>query len=117
MTASSSAVSGALRPESMPDRAASAAWVSSSRAPNRRLKRATQPSSAPPSSVAGISPLEKVQLEFADAQHRERQHERHEIIKQPEDQQACHQLLGIELPERDQHGHVEHAEPARRMAG
>src|SRR5689334_9242022 len=116
MTASSSAVSEALRPGSVAARAASAAWVSSSRAPNRRLRRATQPSPAL-SSVADISPLEKVQLEFADAQHRERKHEWHKIIKQPEDQQARQQLLGIELPERDQHGGVEHPESARRMAG
>src|SRR4029079_15623523 len=109
MTASSSAVSETLRSASVADRAASVAWVSSSRAPKRRLRRATQPSSAPPSSAAGISALEKVQLEFAYAQHRERKHDGHEIIKQPEDQQARQQLLGVELPQRDQHGGVEHA--------
>src|SRR5689334_25448803 len=104
MTASSSTVSGGLRPGSAADRAASAACVSSSRAPNSRLRRAIQPSSAPLSSVPDISPLEKVQLEFAYTEHRQRQHERHEIIKQPENQQARQQLLGIELPERNQHG-------------
>src|SRR3954452_19782972 len=109
MTASSSAVSGALRPEPAADRAASAAWVSSSRAPNRRLRRATQPSSAPPSPVVDISPLEKVQPEFVGGQYRERQHESNSVIKQPEDHQSRQQRLCIELPERNQHGGVEHA--------
>ena len=61
--------------------------------------------------------LAKVQHDFADAQHRQRQRERQDVIQQPEDQQAGQQFLGVVLPERDQHGGVEHAEPAGRMAG
>src|SRR5579864_5254743 len=39
------------------------------------------------------------------------------IVEQAEQQHARQELLAIHLPEADQHGHVEHAEPPRGMAG
>ena len=57
-----------------------------------------------------------LQPKLAHAEYRQRQRERHDVIEQPEQQQSRQQFL-VELPERDQHGGVEHAEPAGRMAG
>ncbi len=44
-------------------------------------------------------------------------HEGNNVIKQTEQQQARQQIFLIELPKRDHHGGVEHAEAAGRMAG
>src|SRR6185503_11858838 len=87
---------------------AEATLRSSPRLPSSRLSRPTQPGSSSSSPAFAISPLKKMEPELADAEHRERQNERHEIIEQPEDQQAGEQFLGIELPQRDQHGGIEH---------
>src|SRR4051812_36854467 len=43
--------------------------------------------------------------------------ERRNIIEYPEQQHSPQQVLPVHLPEADQHRGIEHAEPARRMAG
>ncbi len=45
-----------------------------------------------------------------------RQSERRDVVEQSEQQQAGEQIFLVVLPQRDQHGCVEHAEPAGRMA-
>ena len=55
--------------------------------------------------------------QFANSQNHERDHERNNVIEQPEQQQAGQQIFLVELPERHHHRGVEHAEAAGRVAG
>src|SRR3954468_8791186 len=91
---------------------------SSARARRKRLRRTSQPGPAPPSSISDIplSPLQ-MQGQLTNTQGEERQGERQDVIEQSEDQKTGQQFFGIVLPQCDQHGGVEHAEPAGRMAG
>ena len=61
--------------------------------------------------------LAQVEPQLADAEHGQRDRERHDVIEQPEQQQAREQILLVELPQPDEHCHVEYAEPAGRGAG
>src|SRR5205807_2481648 len=56
------------------------------------------------------------QHELAAAENQQRDRERHDVIEQPEQQEAGEQLRPVEAPERDQHGGIEDAEAAWGMA-
>src|SRR6185312_15052902 len=98
-------------------RIAGSAMPSLSRALNNRRKRPIQPPPASPLSASGTTPPLEVETELTDSEHHQRQRKRDDVIKEPEDQQSRQQFLGIELPQRDHHGGVEHAETTGRMAG
>src|SRR4051794_36357693 len=57
------------------------------------------------------------QTQFADAENSQRKHERYDVIEQPEEQETGQQIFLVELPQRHQHGGIENAQAARRMAG
>src|SRR5258708_24322850 len=117
-TASSSTISGGVWTIREDGRSAGASARSSARARRKRLRRTSQPCPAPPpSSVADMMPPLEVQAQLANPERRKRQCEGQHVIEQPEDQKTGKQILGIILPQRDQHGRVEHTEPAGRMAG
>src|SRR5258708_7558333 len=116
-TASSSTISGGVWTVREDGRSAGASARSSARARRKRLRRTSQPCPAPPSSVADMMPPLEVQAQLANPERRKRQCEGQHVIEQTEDQKAGKQILGIILPQRDQHGRVEHTEPAGRMAG
>src|SRR5271166_884843 len=54
---------------------------------------------------------------FAHAENHQGNSEGNDVVEQPEQEEPREQVLLVELPERDQHGSVEDADSAGRVAG
>ena len=59
----------------------------------------------------------RAQYNFPERQQDYRYDERRKIVEDAKQQHSGQQVFPVHLPQTDQHGRIEHAEPAGRMAG